>query len=378
MKEAINKTVRDLRLYQSKSQALENWKAGLPLPEGEALPTQDELSKLEAQIKDLDKELFQIVEEDLEQIFLHIRQSEVSLEAGITGLQQEALQIGLLMEEAQLRRLKEILPVAIEDPAEMCQRLLEMRLAQDLGGMAEQISDLLARYHQYLDQFDEHTQYLEINVAGFRKLLKRHEKQVPQQFHASRKPCLGFHRLVTKSSRQLVDLSVMFGAVLGDALDRMRCLLSSGLHQTESAPRAARIIAQMPESRAPKGLGPECQMVLQIQVQLQEPTLHSMMPNAGPVDFLYPKPNVPADRHQQQQQQQQSAGKNSKNPKQVAASVPPGAPPQALGPKSAGLVLSPAPGKAQGYYAFDDQATMMQGYPYQPQGGLQMMNMAYM
>eukprot|EP00434_Breviolum_minutum_P025072 symbB.v1.2.022148.t1/scaffold1909.1/size96399/12 len=63
MKEAINKTVRDLRLYQSRSQSLENFKAGMILPEGEALPTVDELAKLEEQIKDFDKELFSIVEE---------------------------------------------------------------------------------------------------------------------------------------------------------------------------------------------------------------------------------------------------------------------------------------------------------------------------
>jgi len=293
MKEAINKTVRDLRLYQSRSQSLENFKAGMILPEGEALPTVDELAKLEEQIKDFDKELFSIVEEDLEKIFGHIRQMEANIEPGLSQLQEQAMRCGLIMEESLLKNLQDILPIALESPAEICQRLIEIQMMQDPCSMATGIQELVENYNAFLEQVDEHTQYLEINVAGFRKLLKRHEKQVPHTFHASKTPCLGFHKLVTKSSRQMVEITNMLGQIIGDALERLDAILSK-LQPTEDTQQALRARQQIPTLCLPKGLGPECQMVLQIQAQLQEPVQAMIPGNAGPIDFLYPKPNTQA------------------------------------------------------------------------------------
>ncbi|CAK9117941.1 unnamed protein product [Durusdinium trenchii] len=209
MKEAINKTVRDLRLYQSRCQSLQNFKAGMILPEGEALPTMEELAKLEEQIKELDRDLFAIVDEDLEKIFFHVRQTEATLEPGLSQLQEQAMRCGLLMEDSVLKHLQDVLPITLESPAEICQRLIDMRMMQDPVAMAIGIHELILMYNTFLEQLDEHTQYLEINVAGFRKLLKRHEKQVPHMFHASKTPSLGFHKLVTKSSRQLIDITTM-------------------------------------------------------------------------------------------------------------------------------------------------------------------------
>lgn len=290
MKEAINKTVRDLRLYQSRSQSLENFKAGMILPEGEALPSADELARLEEQIKELDKELFSIVEEDLEKIFVHIRQMEGLIEPGLSQLQEQAMRCGLLMEESLLKNLQDILPVALESPAEICQRLIEIRIMQDPLAMIMGIHELILNYNGFLEQVDEHTQYLEINVAGFRKLLKRHEKQVPHMFHPSKTPCLGFHKLVTKSSRQIVEITNMLGQIISDAIERFDTLLTK-LPSSEQTQAAARERQQMLTLNTPKGLGPECQMVLQIQAQLQEP-VQTMIPTG--TDFLYPKPNAQA------------------------------------------------------------------------------------
>ncbi|CAJ1331214.1 unnamed protein product, partial [Effrenium voratum] len=93
MKEAINKTVRDLRLYQARWQSLETRQAA---PPEEAWC--EELGKLEQQIKDLDRELFAIVDEDLEKIHSHIRQMEASLEPSLCQLQDMSLRCGLLLE----------------------------------------------------------------------------------------------------------------------------------------------------------------------------------------------------------------------------------------------------------------------------------------
>ncbi|CAJ1461636.1 unnamed protein product, partial [Effrenium voratum] len=183
-------------------------------------------------------------------------------------------------QETQLNHLQEIFPVALESPAEMCQRLIELRMMQDPAGMAGAIHELIIKFNQHLEEVDEHTQYLEINVAGFRKLLKRHEKQVPHKFHASQTPCLGFHRLVTRSSRQLVEITTVLGRSIGDAVQRLDKILPTV--QTEPGQRALRTRQGFPELREPKGLGPECQMVLQIQAQLKE----QAPMQAGPIDFL--------------------------------------------------------------------------------------------
>lgn len=99
MKEAINKTVRDLRLYQTREQCLENWQAGKPLPDGEALPTADDMRNLEEHIKESDKELFVIVEQDVRNIFVHVRNMEAQLESAFADLQETALRFGLLSDK---------------------------------------------------------------------------------------------------------------------------------------------------------------------------------------------------------------------------------------------------------------------------------------
>jgi len=354
MKEAINKTVRDLRQYQTRVQNLENWRQGKPIPEGETVPTMEEITELENRIMELDKELFDIVEEDLENIFVHMQSSEAELEATLANLQDTALRMGLLMEESQLQRLEKIMPVVPESREVLCQKVLEMRILQEPVRMSETLHEISMMYNQYVDQLDEHTQYLEINVAGFRKLLKRHEKQVPQRFHASRTPCLGFHKLVTKSSRQLMDISGMFGSVITDCLERLSSVLETSLqisgYEGESIQCALRIKAECPLLQSPKGLGAECQMVLQIQQQLKDPTLRTMIPQGGPAGFLYPKPGSANDMTP------------SSNDKSQAPRVPAVAPLSA-GPVRAQVAQADLFGGCPSM-GYSIQGTVMQ-YPYQ-------------
>lgn len=309
MKEAINKTVRDLRLYQTREQCLENWQAGKPLPDGEALPTADDMRNLEEHIKESDKELFVIVEQDVRNIFVHVRNMEAQLESAFADLQETALRFGLLSDEESLEQIRNILPFELESPTELCQGLLDFRILQNAGGMLQSIRRLSDSYHSFLDDLDEHTQYLEINVAGFRKLLKRHEKQVPLKFHASRTPCLDFHKLVTRTSRQMISLGSQFSQILGHAAQRSRVAAESGKVAPDSVDASLRLLSGLSEIRAPKGLGPECQMVLQIQKQLKEPAVQSVRTSNGQTDFLYPKPHVqnPQGPERQQQQKKQAA-----------------------------------------------------------------------
>jgi len=289
MKEAINRTVRELRLYQSKSQNYEAWQNGNILPEGEAA-TPRELAEIEGSIVALDQQLFTLVDDDLRRIFAHVRKTEQQLGQGLSDLQNLAIQMGALVEEEQLNRLERTLPSAPESRAALCEKLLELRIKSNPSCMAEQLEDLVTQYNNFVEQSNEHLQYLEINVAGFRKLLKRHEKQIPQHFHARRMPFLDFHCLVTHTSRQLAKLVVQFGGIVGDTKRRLEADVAHA-HQ-----EVAKQVSQIPDIQELRGLGPECAMVLEIQKQIKDPMNSQLlrmaagMNGAAPAGLLYPKP----------------------------------------------------------------------------------------
>mmetsp|Transcript_63420 Transcript_63420/g.136421 ORF Transcript_63420/g.136421 Transcript_63420/m.136421 type:complete len:331 (-) Transcript_63420:99-1091(-) len=305
MKEAINKTVRELRMYQSAKQSLDSWQS-----DRSEVVTAEDIRQLEDRIMVFDMQLFQIVDEDLMRILGHVRNSEARLGQTIADFQADAICLGILLEEAQMDRLKHVLPCIPESRTVLCQQLLDLRLRSDPAGMAEQLDKLTKQYCDVVDQVDEHMQYLEINVAGFRKLLKRHEKQIPQKFHACQPPFLEFHRLVTRTSRQLSEVAQMLGAVLRDTRERLAAVAgaSSGNAMpaspaeavagsaTAEVLRAALLCSQLPPVKEPKGLGPECDMVIKIQQQLRDPSRGQVL-NAdlgevttAPTGFLYPKP----------------------------------------------------------------------------------------
>lgn len=283
MKEAINKTVRELRLYQSKQQfgSEQVWRGPGDHQEAEAAP-QAELEELAERVSALDAALFSLVDEDLERILQHIRGSEVLIKQRIVALQQSAIDLGMLVEESQMQQLERSLPVAAENRTVLCQQLLELWLRSEPVEASKQLEDLGAQYNDLVECVNRLTQYLEINVAGFRKLLKRHEKQIPLNFHARHTPFLGFHKLVTHASRQILEVTKQFGVMLTDAWDRL----------SRIAPECRGL---RPELKELKNLGAECQMVLEIQKQLKDPLhgniLQLQSQSASP-GFLYPKPGA--------------------------------------------------------------------------------------
>lgn len=260
LKEAINKIVRELRHYQSRVQSNEQAWRGIPL-HGEATASPEELQELEASLSALDHELFDLVEKDLVRILGHVRASEAYLVQCLGMLQSVAIQAGLLMEEAQIVKLEQSLPVKPESRTVLCQQTLELRIRSAPLEVKTQLEDISQRYNQTVIVANKHLQYLEINVAGFRKLLKRHEKQIPQQFHARPTPFFGFHRLVTHSSRQLMDIVRQFGATVEDAWERLITISSAlGSQGAQCSPSLEDL----------DSLGAECQMVMEIQKQLKD------------------------------------------------------------------------------------------------------------
>lgn len=339
MKEAINRTVRELRLYQARVQATEQaWQDGGGVSATAASGNADaaaaglvpatpaELAELEEKIASLDRQLFALVDEDLARIHQHVRKGEALLQTKLAGMQSHLTEAGLLVEESQLQRLEGILPVAVEDRSALCRQLIELRMQSDPAAAGKELQNLAAEHNSLVEFASQHSQYMEINVAGFRKLLKRHEKQIPQNFRSRGMPCLGFHRLVTHTSRQLLELTKQLNAILSDARGRFgevvpaeavtRTLMSLGGQWTE--------LVEL------KGLGPECEMVLNIQRQLKDPLNSQLMQVAvsysGPCPgFLYPKPGAPQPNQvkggSQQEQHQQPSAQPSFEPAYMAEPV---------------------------------------------------------
>jgi len=270
MKEVMNRTVRELRLLHAETQG--NGDVGANM----AVSTPAGLAELEERVSSLDHQLFLLVDEDLERILKHIRIGEAHLSRQIIEFQDLAKDAGLLIGEAHLSRLERTLPFSLEDHSALCRNLLALKIHHDPIGTAQQLQDLSAMFNNLADMANQHGQYMEINVAGFRKLLKRHEKQIPQRFRSRHMPCLGFHRLVTRTSKQLLEVVRQLGAMLTDAWQRLPAVVAGVGAGSKPKPgndtaMASTRLPQQPELQEPKGLGPECEMVLHIQKQLKEP-----------------------------------------------------------------------------------------------------------
>lgn len=341
MKEAINRTVRELRLYQAKLQDMEQARGGfMPLAPGGggssgsgATPGEAstnlaaDLQELEDRVSSLDKQLFAQVDKDLSKLLGHVRFGEATISKILLGVQGEAMHMGLLMEESQLRELQKKLPgVAPDNLQGLVRQMLDLQIQCDPVGMCQRLSELTTEFNSLVEEVNQHSQYLEINVAGFRKLLKRHEKQIPVKFRARQMPFLGFHRLVTHTSHKLLEVCRQLGQVIGDAWQKL--FDANGEY------------SNLPDMTEVKGLGPECEMVLKVQKQLKAQTevsgafvngLDVGLVHQAP-GLLYPKPEVPSQQYQhqnyknQQQQLQQlnqlhSAQANYFNFNQYDASV---------------------------------------------------------
>mmetsp|Transcript_44578 Transcript_44578/g.105669 ORF Transcript_44578/g.105669 Transcript_44578/m.105669 type:complete len:493 (+) Transcript_44578:86-1564(+) len=301
MKEAINKTVRELRTYQSKCQQREQMlQYGMMPTDGEV--TAEELVDLETRISALDEQLFDLVDKDLKSILRHIRETEASLDNQIGEMQEACVKCGLIIQEQKVEELEKALPFAPEHRARLCECLLELQLQCRPVEMSQDLEAILSQYKVLVESMNQHIQYLEINVAGFRKLLKRHEKQIPRQFHARDTPYLGFHRLVTRTSRQLLEVVRQLGKLIGHtrgklldgiSQDTLRCSAEASAELFEKWQKDDSLQVDAVEL---KPLGAECQMVLEIQKQLKAKSHIGLAANFGSSipGILYPKPAAPA------------------------------------------------------------------------------------
>mmetsp|Transcript_95898 Transcript_95898/g.209790 ORF Transcript_95898/g.209790 Transcript_95898/m.209790 type:complete len:409 (+) Transcript_95898:59-1285(+) len=274
MKEAINRTVRELRLYQARENSndpaaqSDGACTGAGASSDNSQSQQLHLQQHAERIVALDAELFSLVDEDLVRIQRHARSSELHLQELLARLQQSLVEASFLCTEQQVQRLEKLMGQT--DRAALCSGVLELRIRSDPPGVADDLQSIAAEYNTMVEAASQHAQYLEINVAGFRKLLKRHEKQIPSRFRSRPMPCLAFHRLVTRTSRTLLDLAKQSKAILDDVRLRWQTIIGS------SAGIDWVTLVEV------KGLGPECEMVINIQQQLKDPANRHLMTGGSP------------------------------------------------------------------------------------------------
>jgi hypothetical protein len=267
-----------------------------PLQDGEPPMSAAELHDLEERVSEYDRQLFALVDEDVANLLQHVRHGEARISKVIATLQSDAMELSILIDEPRLRQLQEKLPGAPDNLQSLCRHVFALRVSHNPPEMAKLLQDFGKKFNVLVDLMNAHTQYMEINVAGFRKLLKRHEKQIPAQFHARQMPHLGFHKLVTRTSRQLLDVCRQLQQIQTNAWQQV--VASTSFEDNDaSALVTAATSATNADARELKGLGLECDMVVRIQKQLKEP-FNKLAPTAAldsdvhgrPPDCSYPKP----------------------------------------------------------------------------------------
>jgi len=130
----------------------------------------------------MDQTFFKILHDDLQQILNYIHQADIQLGNGLALLQQRSIELGILFEQKTLERLAETLQYTGDvDSRKMCRHILGMKLDANGNPKFFAIEQVMKDFDTWLSDLSKHVKYIEINAAGFRKLLKQREKQLSKQ-----------------------------------------------------------------------------------------------------------------------------------------------------------------------------------------------------
>ncbi|KAF4680149.1 hypothetical protein FOZ60_013993 [Perkinsus olseni] len=179
------------------------------------IPQRDVLLTLE-EIRYQDGEMFSVVDRDIECIKGAIEELEVTLMHEITQWISNANHGGLLLAERQVECAPQ------KNGQKLAQALVSYHV-KSLG--TEAACSWVESYVRSYSTFHEHLtklmDYVDVNLAGFRKLLKRHDKNIPKIFHARDTPFLGFHSIVTRVTMKVFVVAVKIHTLLRECLDEI-------------------------------------------------------------------------------------------------------------------------------------------------------------
>lgn len=311
LKDVMNKIGRHLRTSQIRLGATDKNEDDVSV----YLPAEAECedkTTIENSIRSLEVQLYEIIENDFGCIFRHICSSESEILLLMTSLQTSAKKLGLLFgDQANSQdastdgvETSSAFPSQESEPEiphgtfseesrfdVVCINLIELQVAIDPGGFGSQLDIVWAKYAAIVTMINGHCRYIEINVAGFRKLLKRHEKQVLAMCRDDFVHYTGFHRLVTPVTVSLLRQARLLGKRLADA----RQCLHHAIAGDVAVRKAGEILIPVLQ-----GLGTESRAVLLVQGKLcsnDEFALGANHSDASGRDTLtasclYPKPSA--------------------------------------------------------------------------------------
>ncbi|EER14652.1 hypothetical protein Pmar_PMAR027445 [Perkinsus marinus ATCC 50983] len=149
------------------------------------IPQRDVLLTLE-EIRFQDGEMFSVVDRDIECIKGAIEELELSLMHEISQWITKANHGGLLLTERQVECA----------PQKNGQRLAQALVSYHVSSLGTEaacswVESYVRSYCNFHEHLAELMNYIDVNLAGFRKLLKRHDKNIPRLFHARSTPFLG-------------------------------------------------------------------------------------------------------------------------------------------------------------------------------------------
>lgn len=219
LKEILNQAVRELRQLEQANLKFMQIDRNSIADFGQVYNTMVDANEVSMQrmqnsVRDHNLRFFQVIDEDLEKIRPHAKMREHDFRHELKQLRQHAQKIRITMSKNEFTTLEKQLGGAISDRHLWVMGTMQVMYKEDRVGFLRHFNELITRYNSFIDAVNLHFQYIEVNVAGYRKLLKRHDRQIPKQFHNRQGPFIGYHALAPASMMRLREHCVNFHNLL--------------------------------------------------------------------------------------------------------------------------------------------------------------------
>jgi len=128
----------------------------------------------------MDQTFFKVLHTDLDTIQRYIDEADVKLARSLAVIQRKAIDLGIIFERKSLEQLADTISYKFNDSRQICRQLLKLKMEINQKP-THAIQQVMKDFDSWLAELNQHVKYIEINAAGFRKLLKQREKQLWKQ-----------------------------------------------------------------------------------------------------------------------------------------------------------------------------------------------------
>eukprot|EP00392_Amoebophrya_sp_AT5.2_P014601 g14762.t1 len=196
-----------------------------------------------------DREFFDQVDRDVEALKSHIHRKVGELQLCAKNLQQQGMQLGFLLTEETVVTVAAEINCDRKDIGRIVEFLSERAGASE--SMVRQLEGVSQLLNSTVSELNHLTDYVEINVAGFRKLLKQRAKQFASLGYDGVVPTrsvLRYYGLLTTEHIRLRDSLSTYSDAVDDFLERQ-------IAQRRRSGSSRAVVSEDPEDA--KHAGPE-------------------------------------------------------------------------------------------------------------------------